>query len=160
MAKSLITCDCLGSQTIDAKALADATGLDVRLPCTALCTTEIARAADALKAGDTILCCQQETRTFEALANELGLPPAPTLDLRDRAGWTTDSAPTLPKMAALTAEALLPAPVAKAVDVVSEGLCLILGSTETALAAAAQLADFLSVTVLLTDARDLPDARD
>ena len=40
MAKTLITCDCLGSQTIDAKALSEATGLDVLPPCTALCTSQ------------------------------------------------------------------------------------------------------------------------
>ena len=42
--KSLITCDCLGTQSIDATALSDATGLDVRPPCSALCTTQIDRA--------------------------------------------------------------------------------------------------------------------
>ena len=38
MVKSLITCDCLGSQSIDADGLAKATGLEVRAPCSALCT--------------------------------------------------------------------------------------------------------------------------
>ena len=46
---------------------------------------QIDRAAEALTGGDTILCCTQEGRTFEALAEELGTDPAPLLDLRDRA---------------------------------------------------------------------------
>ncbi|MCY4336566.1 MAG: 4Fe-4S binding protein [Litoreibacter sp.] len=160
MPKSLITCDCLGSQQVDADALSDSTGLDVRPPCTALCTTQIDKAAEALQAGDAIFCCTQEARTFEALADELGVEAPPTLDLRDRAGWTDDTASTLPKMSALIAEAMLPAAPAKTLDVVSEGLCLILGPADTALAAAEQLSDHLGVTVLLDNAEELPDTRD
>ena len=84
MAKTLITCDCAGSQRVDSDALAESTGLTVTPPCSALCTTQIDRAARALTAGDAILCCTQEERIFTELAEELGLPPAPLLDLRDR----------------------------------------------------------------------------
>ena len=159
MAKSLITCDCLGSQTIDSTALSEMTGLDVRPPCSALCTKEISTAAAALSEGDAIFCCTQEARTFETLAEELGVPSAPTLDLRDRAGWTDDTITTTPKMAALIAEATLPAPATKSIDVVSEGLCLILGPAEVALPAAEQLADHLGVTVLLDRSEEIPEAR-
>jgi len=163
MAKTLITCDCLGSQTIDADALSTATGLDVRKPCTALCTDQIDRAAKALTEGiegDVIFCCAQESRVFEALSEDLGVAPPPSLDLRDRAGWTSDTVPTIPKMSALIAEGLLPSPLEKAVDVVSEGLCLIIGPSDVALHAAEQLKDHLGVTVLLSDANDLPDTRE
>lgn len=159
MAKSLITCDCLGSQTIDSTALSEMTGLDVRPPCSALCTKEIGKAAAALSEGDAIICCTQEARTFEALADELGVPSPPTLDLRDRAGWTDDTNTTTPKMAALIAEATLPAPAAKSIDVVSEGLCLILGPTEVALPAAEQLAAHLGITVLLDRSEEIPEVR-
>ena len=159
MAKSLITCDCLGSQTIDSTALSEMTGLDVRPPCSALCTKEIGKAAAALSEGDAIICCTQEARTFEALADELGVPSPPTLDLRDRAGWTDDTNTTTPKMAALIAEATLPAPAAKSIDVVSEGLCLILGPTEVALPAAEQLAAHLGITVLFDRSEEIPEAR-
>ncbi|UYV36835.1 4Fe-4S binding protein [Rhodobacteraceae bacterium D3-12] len=157
MAKTLITCDCLGTQQIDTAGLANATGLEVATPCTALCTTQIDRAAAALNTGDAIFCCTQQTRVFDALAEELGTAPAPTLDLRDRAGWSADTASKLPKMSALVAEATLPAPVTKTRDVISEGLCLILGPAETALDAASQLSSFLSVTVLLDSAEFQPD---
>lgn len=160
MAKSLKTCDCLGSQQIDSKALAQATGLKVAEPCSALCTRQIDQAAAALQAGDTIFCCTQESRLFEALAEELDLPAPPVLDLRDRAGWSADEASKLPKMSALVAEATLPAPAEKTVDVISQGACLILGPAGVALEAAAQLKDHLGVTVLLTDAADIPDTRD
>ncbi|MBV2359434.1 4Fe-4S binding protein [Thalassococcus sp. CAU 1522] len=160
MVKSLITCDCLGSQSVDAQGLSKATGLDVRAPCTALCTTQIDRAAKALEAGDTMICCTQEARLFEALADEMQTPAAPVLDLRDRAGWSADPASKLPKMSALIAEALLPAPSSKSLDVVSEGVCLILGPAKVALAAAEQLAPHLGVTVLLGAEADLPDTRE
>ncbi|MEX0287265.1 MAG: 4Fe-4S binding protein [Paracoccaceae bacterium] len=159
MTKSLKICDCLGSQQIDSNALAEATGLEVAAPCTALCTRQIDQAAAAMQAGDTIFCCTQETRVFEAVAEELGVPAPPVLDLRDRAGWSADDASKLPKMSALVAEALLPAPAEKTVDVVSEGACLIFGPADVALSAAEQLKDHLGVTVLLTEAADIPDTR-
>jgi ferredoxin len=160
MAKSLITCDCSGSQRIDAEALSTAVGLEVRRPCTALCTTQIDVAAAALAQGDAIFCCTQEARVFEALAEELGVDSPPVLDLRDRAGWTADTASTLPKMSALIAEAALPGGSEKTLDVVSGGLCLILGAAEIALGAAEQLKDHIGVTVLLDDDSDIPDTRD
>lgn len=159
MAKTLTTCDCLGSQAIDHKALSAATGQDVRAPCSALCTQQIDRAAAALTHDDTIFCCTQEARVFETLAAELGTEPPAFLDLRDRAGWTADKGSTLPKMSALIAEALLPATPEKTVDVVSEGLCLILGPTDVALQAADQLCTHLGVTVLLDSAAEIPDTR-
>ncbi|TNF19654.1 MAG: 4Fe-4S dicluster domain-containing protein [Rhodobacteraceae bacterium] len=160
MSKRLITCDCQGSMTLDSQALAKSAGLTPTPPCSALCTSQIDRAAEALTGGDTILCCTQEARTFEALAEELGTDPAPLLDLRDRAGWSDDATDKLPKMSALLAEALLPARPDRTIDVISEGLCLILGPAEVALEAAARLAPYLGVTVLLETPEDLPDSRD
>lgn len=159
MPKTLITCDCAGTQAIDSKALAKTTGLNVKAPCTALCTTQIEQASEALSTGDAIICCTQEARVFESLAAELELDAPPLLDLRDRAGWTEDTASKIPKMSAIIAEATLPANPGKSLDVISEGLCLILGTTQVALAAAEQLKDHLGVTVLMETADDLPDTR-
>lgn len=159
VSKSLITCDCMGSQTIDTQSLSQTTGLTVPRPCSALCTTQIDRAAKAITQGDAIFSCTQEARVFELVAEELGHPAPAMVDLRNKAGWTADQAPTLPKMSALVAEALLPASPGKSVDVNSEGVCLILGPAEVALSAAEALKDHLGVTVLLTHADDLPDSR-
>ncbi|MFW2589415.1 4Fe-4S binding protein [Sagittula sp. SSi028] len=159
MSKTLITCDCLGSQSIDAAALDQQSDLDVRPPCSALCTRDIALAQEALTQGDAIFACTQEEATFTALAEDMGLTPPPLLDLRDRAGWSDDPAPKLPKMSALLAEAQLPAAPEKTFDVISEGLCLIVGAPEVALMAAEQLKDHLGVTVLLPDGADVPDTR-
>ncbi|MCV6585354.1 MAG: 4Fe-4S binding protein [Marinibacterium sp.] len=160
MVKSLITCNCSGSFTLDTDALSHATGFATHRPCSALCTTQIDVAAQGLTDGATAICCTQESRVFEALADELDAPQPPLIDLRDRAGWTADTGPTLPKMSALVAEALLPAAPEKTMDVVSDGLCLIIGPADVALAAADALGDHLSVTVLLRPGEDIPDRRD
>ena len=159
MAKTLITCDCEGSQHIDSDALSQTLGHAVTPPCSALCTRQIDRAAAALTAGDAIFCCTQESRVFTELAEELGVTPPPLLDLRDRAGWSDDPASKLPKMSALASEALLNAPAEKSLDVTSEGLCLILGTGDAAVQAAHQLKDHLAVTLLTDPSQPLPDTR-
>lgn len=159
MAKRLILCDCSGTQPLDAAAIEAATGLACSKVHTALCTDQIAQAAEAIASGEAIVCCRQEQRLFEALAAEADAPEPVFTDLRDRAGWSDDPGPKLPKMAALLAEATLTAPTAKSVDIVSEGLCLIVGASETVLPAARRLKDVLSVTALLTDDAEPPFER-
>ena len=159
MARSFITCTCLGTQEIDSDALSLATGQDVRPPCHALCTTELSKAAEALETGDAVLCCTQESRTFTGLAEEMGLEAPELLDLRDRAGWTDDSGDTGPKMAALITDASTPVAQGRNLDVTSEGICLIVGPAAVALDAAERLKDHLSVTVLIDDPEEIPDTR-
>ncbi len=159
MGKRLILCDCSGTQPLDTAAIEDATGLTCSKVHTALCTDQIAQAAEAIATGDAIVCCRQEQRLFEALAAEIGAPDPAFADLRDRAGWSDDPRSKLPKMAALLAEAALPATPAKSVDVISEGLCLIVGHSDVALPAARRLQDVLGVTALLTDEAEPPVER-
>jgi len=156
----LLLCDCLKSQVIDADEIGKATGLTCTKIHTELCGREAALAAEAIGQGNVIVACGQERRTFEELAAELDAEEPIFLDIRDRAGWTADTRSTAPKMAALAADALLPAPGAKVVDVTSEGTCLILGDPDAALAAAAHLCEILSVTVLLDPAAEPPLADD
>ncbi|MBE0452597.1 MAG: 4Fe-4S binding protein [Roseovarius sp.] len=160
MPKKLILCDCSGSQAIDPTALAAATGMGCSRLHSALCTAEAGAAAKAIEGGDAIICCAQERRIFEEIAVDLGVEVPAFLDLRDRAGWSDDPAPKLPKMSALAAEAMLAARPDKTLDVVSEGLCLIIGGAEMALSAAEKLSPVLGVTVLLSDAIDPPETRD
>ncbi len=159
MTKSLILCDCMGSQSIDADRL----GQDPALRCSrvysTLCTTQIEAAAQAMRAGDALVACRQERAVFEDLAAELGCEPPGFVDLRDRAGWSDEGARAAPKMAALAAEALLPAAPIRAVDVVSEGVCLIAGPGAVILPVAEQLSQTLAVTALITDAGEPPASR-
>ena len=154
MPKTLVLCDCLGSQAVDR----DAIGANAEVVCTrihtALCTTGIDDAAKAIAGGEAILACQQERPRFEELAEEIGAPMPEFVDIRDRAGWSDEAAEAGPKQAALVAEALLPPAAARTVDVESEGRCLVLGKAAVALPAAERLSATLAVTVLLSDATD------
>ena len=151
MSKKLLVCDCLGSQSIDRDALDGLNGVTCSRVHSALCTTQAEFAVAAMQDGDVMIACQQERQRFEELAEASEMPLPDFVDIRDRAGWTADDANTAPKMAALVAESLLPVPITKSMDVVSEGLCLIIGRSDVAISAANQLSDALSVTVLALD---------
>lgn len=160
MARKLVLCDCGGAQPIDPKAIEAGTGLACSRVFTALCTGQSEQAAGEIAAGDAIVACQQERAHFEALAEEIGAPAPGFVDLRDRAGWSEEADQAAAKMAALAAEALLPAAPARTVDVLSEGVCLIVGKGADALPLAEALAGPLAVTVLCTDNADAPVTRD
>ncbi len=145
----LLLCDCLKSQAIDARQIENATGISCSKIHTELCRAEAPAAQEAIRTGNTIIACGQEWQFFEDIAAELEADVPLFVDIRDRAGWTDSEAPASPKMAALIADALLPQPGTKIVDVESGGTCLILGDPEAALSAAGHLCDHLSVTVLL-----------
>ena len=149
MNKSLLLCDCLGSQKIDVDALSKTTGLACSKVHSCLCTDQIGIAAEAIKAGNVTVACQQERRRFEDLSVEIEAELPEFVDIRDRAGWHSGQGDAAPKMAALVAEAHLPAPGPRVLDVASEGTCLLLAPSELATEVAAQLADTLAITVLL-----------
>ncbi len=154
MAK-LLLCDCAGTQSLDRAGISEATGLACSKVHTGLCTREIDLAAAALQEGDVIVACQQEAHTFEALAEELEVPAPLTVDIRDRAGWSDEGRAATPKIAALLAAATLNKQPEKTVDVVSEGLCLIVGADSVALPLAEALSETLSVTCLLPEPADV-----
>ncbi|UOM35271.1 4Fe-4S dicluster domain-containing protein [Acuticoccus sp. I52.16.1] len=148
----LLLCTCGGSQSVDPATAGTAIAAGDTRVCELLCTNEVAIAEAALEApGHTVIACGQQTRQFADLAAERGAAERLTLvDIRDRAGWT-DAGPAHPKQAALLAEAALPVPAAPALDIVSEGVALVLADAaggEAALQAAAALAETLAVTVL------------
>ena len=151
MTKKLILCDCLGSQSVDSEGIEHVTGLACSKVHTALCLDQIESAAKAISDGEAIIACQQERQRFEALAVEIEAEIPGFVDIRDRAGWGEGGASAMPKMAALVAEAVLPIPNAKTVDVVSEGTCLIVGAADVAVPAAERLSQALAVTILSTD---------
>ena len=160
MSNTLILCDCSGSQEIDAKKLATASGMACSRVHTALCTRELGDAAALLQKGGAVVACLQERQVFEELAEELEIASPAFVDLRDRAGWSDEGAKATPKMAALVSDALMAPPPVKLLDIESAGQCLILGAQAQALDAAAQLAEVLEVTVLLESDEDIPASRD
>ena len=157
MAKTLILCDCLGSQELDRDKIEAAAGVACSRVHSSLCTAEAGDAAEAISRGFAIIACQQERARFEEIAEDVGAPPPGFVDLRDRAGWSDEAPEAGPKQAALVAEALLPTPRTRAVDVTSEGRCLVLGRSAVALPAAERLSGPLAVTTLVSDEpEDLP----
>ncbi|MEL6205665.1 MAG: 4Fe-4S binding protein [Pseudomonadota bacterium] len=156
MPKTLLLCDCLGSQTPDRDALGTVSGVACSAVHTALCTRQADISAHAIAEGDAIIACGQERRRFEEMAEDLGVEAPLCVDLRDRAGWSDDGAEAGPKMAALLADALHPEPAVQSFDVTSDGSCLILGTADIALPAARQLAGALAVTVALENADEAP----
>ncbi len=159
MPKTLVLCDCLGSQALDATRIESASGLKSSRVHTSLCMSQIGEAAEALAGGDVIVACQQERQRFADLAADLGVPEPGFVDLRDRAGWSDGQGDPIPKMAALAAEAALEMPATKSTDVVSAGVCLVVGAPSVAVPAATLLADTLAVTVLLTGDSEPPEDR-
>lgn len=156
MAKKLILCDCLGSQSLDPEAISQGTGLACSKLYSNLCVDQIDDAAREISQDGVMLACQQERQRFEELAEELDVEIPQFLDLRDRAGWGEGNA--TPKMTALAAEAAMSVQTGRSVDVISEGTCLIIGGA-AAIAAAAELCETLAVTVLLADGENLPTDR-
>ena len=159
MSKLLILCDCAASQKPDAAAIGKACDVECSRVFSALCTDQIGQAADLIASGDAIVACGQEQAVFEDLAEELGVETPGFVDIRDRAGWSDEAEKAGPKMAALVAESLQAAHETRAIDVVSQGTCLIAGPGEVVLPLADRLSSALAVTALIADSHDLPVTR-
>ncbi len=158
----VLLCSCERSMSIDADTARAATGAEDVRQCNALCTAELDIARDALDGGGlTLIACAQQAGQFADLLEEAGAPGSLlTADIRDRAGWT-GAGPAHAKQAALLAEALLEPPQTPVRRIESGGVCLILGSDDTALDAARRLCADLAVTCLMDPAPQdaVPDGR-
>ncbi len=157
MGAKIILCDCLGSQAVHPRAIA-AAGVACSRVHSSLCMGQADRlAAELSEAGEgAVVACGQEVARLTEIAEGAGLPAPGFVDVRDRAGWSDEAASAGPKQAALVADALLGRPETPVADVVSQGLCLILGPAARAIPAAERLAGALSVTVLLTEDAEPP----
>jgi ferredoxin len=163
--RKLLVCDCEGTMPLDGKALAKACG---GTPATfvnhQLCRAQLENFRTAAAGGAPMLvACTQERPLFEDALREAGIEaPVAYANIRERAGWSDEAGAALPKIAALLAEAALDVPPAPSVTLKSDGVCLVYGNDEAALAAAQQLKDRLDVTLLLTKPRELapPPRRD
>ncbi len=163
MSKALILCNCSESMPLNTEKLNSVEGVTCSKIHTGLCAAQAQAAAELMQSvpdpQNTLIACQQEQTFFGELAVDLSLPTPEFVDLRDRAGWSEEADGAGPKMAALLADKLRDMPATKTFDVASEGLCLIVGPEDAALQAARQLADFLSVTVLLAPGSAAPEDR-
>lgn len=133
--------------------LGKAAGVDGVTACSFLCTDQLQIAREAFSEGsEVMIACGQEADFFAEIADEMGAADRlRTVDIRDRAGWTDDDN-ALPKQAALLAELQIPRPQTPSRDITSQGICLILGSNDSAMEAAKRLSEALTITCLLTSA--------
>ncbi len=116
-------------------------------------------ALNAASSGDDlVVACTQESRLFNALAEQTeGMPalqerhqerPIRFVNIRETGGWSKDADKAMPKIAALLAMARLPDPEpVPTVTFKSAGRLLIIGPLDAAEAHAAALDDVLDVTV-------------
>jgi ferredoxin len=141
-------CDCNGSFALDAARLAPAA-------ChRALCGAELPALEAALAAGGEVhVACTQEAALFGELAEAQGAGERIRfVNLRENAGWSTESAAATPKLAALIAAATTladPEPV-PAVQMSAGRSLLIIGEAGAALGWAERLAASFEPAVLIT----------
>lgn len=159
--KRVLVCDCAGTMPLDATGLGKA--LDAEPPALhrLLCRSQRDAFARALATGEPlIVACTQEAPLFDEIAADADAEASIAyVNIRERAGWSDQAKAATPKIAALLAEAALDLQPTPAMTLTSEGIVLILGGDEVALAAARQLAQRLNVTVLLTGEHDVAPPR-
>ena len=160
---TLKVCNCNRTMTLDGAALGRALGRDAIPIYTELCRKEVDGFSSALTGSSCTVACTQEAPLFTQLAEGAGSKSElKFINIREAAGWSAEGAAATAKIAALLALADLPEPQPVAISsYASKGELLIIGPAEAAVAWAEQLADSLSVNVLITTARgaELPAIR-
>lgn len=154
VAQLLALCSCEKTFQPDAEAirigLATAGAVPSIMTCSNLCGVEKPRLTELAHVRSVTIACQQEETNLRAGLDELGFAgEARFVDIRDRAGWSSEGAQAGPKMAALIAAAQLPPPALPFISLESQGVTLVYGRDEVALEVAARLADALDITVML-----------
>ena len=168
---NVIVCNCGGSMDIDGKKLAKACGMTTKCDVsTSLCRDETDRLAKAMTEArsngtELIVACTQESAIFESIAEENECSAPATVNIREMAGWTDQSANSLPKMAALMRQAGDSKRPGRSLSLTSHGRCLIYadagkpnGGANAALELASRLNGTLGVTVMIANANDDLDA--
>jgi ferredoxin len=158
--RTILVCSCDDTMSLDLDALRrGCRGASIESG-RQLCRAEFARAGAVLGAAPSAtIACTQEAPLFSELAGEHPETTVTFANIRESAGWSTESARAGPKMAALLAAAAEPMPDVALVPLASDGVVLVYGRDEQAVEAARLLEKRLDVTVLLTRPRDVSPPR-
>ena len=150
--KTFLICNCENTMKLNAKTLGKALGVKAPTVHSNLCRSQLAEFQKvAGKGAPMVVACTQEAPLFLETIDEIKeAPEIRFVNIRERAGWSKEGTKAAPKMAALLAEAVLDLKPATAVTLESDGTLLVIGTDETAIEAAKQVAGRLDVTVLLT----------
>jgi ferredoxin len=158
--RSILVCSCEDTMRLDLGAIERGCGGANIISGHQLCRAEIERFRAAAASGTPITVgCTQEEPLFREVAKECGCHEATFVNLRDTAGWSSDSAKAGAKMAALAAAAEVPTSSLPFVHFESHGVLLIYGRDERAIEAASLLKDHLDVTVLIREPEELVPPR-
>ena len=149
--RNVLICSCDDTMPLDRDAVARVCrGANV-VEGRQLCRAELERFRKAAAGGAPLtVACTQEAPLFGEVAGEIDGAGALTfVNIRETAGWSKDAKDVGPKMAALIAASLEPAPDVDFVPLSSEGVTLIYGKDEQAIEVAELLKDHLDLTVLI-----------
>ncbi|MFZ1414072.1 MAG: 4Fe-4S binding protein [Defluviicoccus sp.] len=147
----VLLCTCQHTLPLEAKRIAAALGGQAPAVHSELCAAEADAVSRALDPQTPLLIgCTQEAPLFAEIAGEA--PPHAGLrfvNIREKAGWSDEGCQAQAKIAALIAEALVAIEPSASVSAKSEGVVLVYGGDDVALAAARRLSRRLDVTCLL-----------
>lgn len=157
----VVTCTCEGTMSLDIETLEKGLGVSLDPPANQLCRAEAAKFEAALAGDDDVLvCCTQEAPLFLEIAEESGLNTGLRFaNIREKAGWSRDGGRAGAKMAALIAEASLNIDGAASFPIESDGVVLVLGKDDVAIAAARRLGERMDVTLILFGGEDVAAPR-
>lgn len=144
---SILICSCEDTMPLDDAAVRRGCRGAKVLTGRQLCRAELEKFRAAATGGEPLIVgCTQEAPVFAEVAGDADVTYA---NIRETAGWSKDGGAAGPKMAALLAAAVEPAPAVPFVTFASEGVILIYGRDEQAIEAGNLLKDHLDVTVLI-----------
>jgi ferredoxin len=158
--KTLLLCTCDKTQSFNPEALQTAAAAEQVVVVDQLCGKDMKTAAEHMGgSAELLVACGQQAALFERLGEDAQAEiqhsaPLSTIDIRDRAGWSSPGANpkrVQGKQAALIAAAQLPAPMAPAKTIQSNGVCCIVGPTEQAIRMAELVQDELGATCIVND---------
>ncbi len=157
----VLTCDCQGTSPLDRRSIEAAAGTALDTCGTQLCRHQIDRFKSALDSDQPLLVgCTQEAPLFLEVADDAGFGgDLRFVNIREKAGWSSQAHEAGAKMGALIAEAMLDIAGPRTVTMTSAGVVLIIGRDEVALDAAQQLASRMDVTLLLVEENDIAPPR-
>ncbi len=161
--RKILVCSCEDTMPLDADLVRRACRGTEVLAGRHLCRVELSRVQNALAGEEAItIACTQEAPLFRELAPNAGEVEDARLtfvNIRETAGWSKDAKDAGPKMAALIAASVEPAPESAAVGFTSGGATVIYGRDEHAIEAAQLLKNHLNVTVLIVPPAEVPPQR-
>lgn len=146
----VLLCSCEDTMRLDADAVRrGCPGVELTT-ARQLCGADLDVFRSTAARGDVAVACTLQAPLFEDVAEADGLgAELAFFNVRDTAGWTTDKRTTGPKMAALVAASKIRQQPPPAVTFESEGVTLVLGRDDQAIAAARKLAARLDLTVVV-----------